>query len=98
MMDHFVVRDVQKVKLSFWNSFAMACGGTPPTIDYTVPEFLTPERVLQVRVKLLKQEAELIAKLLEPLNQEGISFWEDEIKVLDFMTSAGFVLETNDER
>ncbi len=98
MMDYFVFRDVQRVRQIFWNDFSRACGGIPPAIDYTPPEFLTPEKVLYVRARLQLQEAELIARFLAPLDNEGLSFWEDEEKVLRLMTLGGFHLETNDER
>ena len=98
MMDYFIIRDVQKARLNFLESFARACGGIPPTIDYVTPDFITPEKILEVRAKLLIQEAELIAKFLEPIDKEGRAFWEDEIKVMRFMTYVGFYLETNDER
>ena len=98
MMDYFVVRDVQKVKQSFWNSFGRACQGIALPPASTIPDFLTPEKVLQVRAKLQIQEAKLIAKIFEPIDKEGRAFWQDETKVNHFMSSTGFHVETNDER
>ncbi len=79
------------------NGIDMACRGILPDMELTIPEFLTPEKILQIRAKLIKKQAENMKKLFEPIDEEGRYFWEDQERVFSFISSGRVDLAINDE-
>jgi len=96
-MDYFIVREVQKLMQKSWIGFEAACRGTPPSFASNIPDFLTPEKTLAIRAKLLKQEAEKIQKVFETIDKEGRSFWEDQERASRIINSARVDLLINVE-
>ncbi len=97
MRDDFIVREVQQLLDKGSLVFERAWSELPHEFLSTIPEFLTPEKTLQVWAKLMKQQAENVQKIFEPIDEEGRSFWEDQERAVRFLSSARVDLAINDE-